>query len=50
VDNERFEFLEKNLDWVEKWKQISNVQGWFLTKDAYHALSHTTKSLISIIN
>jgi hypothetical protein len=45
---ERFEFLEKFLKWLEQWKQMSYGQG-FLTLDTYHALSHTTRSLISLI-
>jgi hypothetical protein len=48
VGDERFEFLEKFLKWLEQWKQISYGQG-FLTLDTYHALSHTTRSLISLI-
>jgi hypothetical protein len=48
VGDERFEFLEKFLKWLEQWKQMSYGQG-FLTLDTYHALSHTTRSLISLI-
>jgi hypothetical protein len=48
VGDERFEFLEKFLKWLEQWKQVSYGQG-FLTLDTYHALSHTTRSLISLI-
>jgi hypothetical protein len=37
------------LKWLEQWKQMSYGQG-FLTLDTYHhALSHTTRSLISLI-
>jgi hypothetical protein len=48
VGDERFAFLETFLKWLEQWKQMSYGQG-FLTLDTYHALSHTTRSLISLI-